>query len=102
MSRGHAEPMASSTNALNAPFNVPVRAHDGQLNATAPHANRNSEHGEPTEQRGPCSEQPLNLSNASVPTTIDDLIEFIAVNGDQHEEIIRAHIAQMNERSLFR
>ncbi|XP_031635999.1 SURP and G-patch domain-containing protein 1 isoform X2 [Contarinia nasturtii] len=38
----------------------------------------------------------------NIPTNIDDLIEYIAKNGDSFEEKIIAEIAQMNERSLFR
>lgn len=38
----------------------------------------------------------------NIPTNIDDLIEYIAKNGDNCEEKIIAEIAQMNERSLFR
>lgn len=46
----------------------------------------------------------LNSSNLiiPIPTTIDGLIEYIALNGDEHEEKIISQIAQMNERSLFR
>lgn len=46
----------------------------------------------------------LNIAatKPTIPTTIDGLIEFIAINGDSYEEKIIAEIAQMNERSLFR
>lgn len=40
-------------------------------------------------------------SNA-IPTTIDGLIEFIAINGDEFEENILTEITQMNEPTLFR
>lgn len=61
--------------------------------------------------------QPLNSSEMStasniaalkstipttIPKTIDGLIEYIAINGDDFEEKIVAKIAQMNERTLFR
>lgn len=55
------------------------------------------------------SEMPMIQSTSNqaaakppIPTTIDGLIEFIANNGDEHEEKIIAEIAQMNERTLFR
>lgn len=57
--------------------------------------------------------QPLNSSEMStasniaalkstIPKTIDGLIEYIAINGDDFEEKIVTKIAQMNERTLFR
>lgn len=44
----------------------------------------------------------IAATKSTIPTTIDGLIEFIAINGDEHEEKIITEIAQMNERTLFR
>lgn len=44
----------------------------------------------------------IAATKSTIPTTIDGLIEFIAVNGDEYEEKILTEIAQMNERTLFR
>lgn len=44
----------------------------------------------------------IAAAKSTIPTTITDLIEFIAKNGDEHEEKIITEIAQMNERTLFR
>lgn len=44
----------------------------------------------------------VNANANAIPTTIDDLIEFIAISGDQFEEKIISEITQMNEPTLFR
>lgn len=103
---GHcnADRMASTTNPNHAPHILSHRGPDDDISMggqdTMP--DNRSECIEHADEQRPSLAQSLNLSNAIIPTTIDDLIECIALNGDQHEEIIKAQIAQMNERSLFR
>lgn len=41
-------------------------------------------------------------ATTAVPKTIDELIECIAINGDQYEEKIIDEISRMNEPTLFR
>lgn len=67
-------------------------------------ANARQSHSLPPLNTDSNTNTPANIiaAKSTIPTTIDGLIEFIAKNGDEHEEKIITEIAQMNERSLFR
>lgn len=102
MSHGNADQMAiNAINPINASMTMPLRMPDDEMHVNhIAHINRIECND--YKQHRPTSTEPLNLTNATIPTTIDDLIECIALHGDQHEEIIKHQIAQMNERTLFR
>lgn len=101
---GNADQMVTTTNPNHVPHVLLHRGPDGDVSIGGQDTmlDNRSECNEHADEQRSSSAQALNLSNAKIPTTIDDLIECIALNGDQHEEIIKAQIAQINERSLFR
>lgn len=91
--------MARAGHTTNPPIN------SNQLNANAGgHGATASASSSPSTSATPItatSSKP-NANMNAIPTTIDGLIEFIAINGDAFEEKILTEITQMNEPTLFR
>lgn len=90
--------MARAGHTSNPPIN------SNQLNASVATASVTVSHPLPSTSATPMTAQPskANASAYAIPTTIDGLIEFIAINGDEFEEKILIEINQMNEPTLFR